>query len=123
MHTLSSKPSLMTEIQENSGNILLASVYSVCGAVVFVILITCLVLSLVFLKLLRNKDREFNLPQAQCLDDDTIPKAEMDTLKADLSLISDDKNDTYSEPVFENIECETSIQDFKEDVPKESCLR
>ena len=55
-------------------------------------------LSLVFLKLLRNKDRELNLRQAQCLDDDIIPEAEMDTLKADLSLSSDDKND--SEPVF-----------------------
>ena len=112
----------MTEIQENNGNILLTSIYSVCGAGVFIMLITCLILSLIFLKLLRNKDQEFSLPQAQCLDDDIIPEAEMDTLKADLSLSSDDKNDTYSEPVFENIKCEASVEDFKEDIPKESCL-
>ena len=113
----------MTEIQENSGNTLLTSVYSAYGAAVFVMLITCLILSLIFLKLLRNKDREFSLPQAQCLDDDIIPEVEIDTLKADLSLSSDDKNDTYSEPIFENIKYEASVEDFKEDIPKESCLR
>ena len=54
------------------------------------------------------------------LSDDNIPEAEMDTLKPDLSLSSDNmKNDTYSEPVFDNIKC---VQDFKEDIPKESCL-
>ena len=104
----------MTEIQENNGNMLLTSIYSMCGAGVFVMLITCLILSLVFLKLLRNKDREF------------IPEAEMDTLKADLSLSSDDKNEIYSEPVFKNIKCEGSVEDYvyiKEDLPNESCLR
>ena len=106
MYTISSRPSLgqVTEIQEfqNNVNILLTSISSVCGAVVFVMLIMCLILSLVCLKLLRKKNREFSLSQAQCLYDDIIPEVQMDNLKADLSLLSsDDKNDNYiyySEP-------------------------
>jgi hypothetical protein len=130
--TISSRPSLgpVTEIQEfqNNVNILLTSIYSVCGAGVFVLLITCLVLSLVCLKLLRKKDREFSLPQAQRLDDDIIPEVQTDNLKADLSLNSYDKSesDIYSEPVFENIKCGASVEDYiyiKEDIPNESCLR
>ncbi len=116
MYTISSKPSLglVTEIQEfqNNGNILLTSISSVCGAVVFVMLITCLILSLVCLKLLRKKDREFSLPQAQCLYDDVIPAIQMDNLKDDLSLNSYDKNDTYSEPVFENIKYGADVEDY-----------
>lgn len=112
MNTLSSKPSLVTEIQENNGNILLTSIYSACGTGVFVMFTVCLILSLVFLKLLTKKDREFSLPQAQCPDDGIIPEAEMDTLKADLSLSPDDKNETYTEPVFENIKCETRVEDY-----------
>ena len=77
MYTISSRSSLgpMTEIQEfqnnnDNGNILLTSISSVCGAVLFVMLITCSILSLVFLKLLRKKDQEFNLPQVQGLYDE-----------------------------------------------------
>jgi hypothetical protein len=108
MHTISSRPSLgpVTEILQefqNNGNILLTSISSVCGAVVFAMLITCLILCLVCLKLLRKKDREFSLPQGQCLYDDINPEVQMDNLKADSSLSSYDNNDTYSEPVFENI--------------------
>jgi hypothetical protein len=127
-YTLSSKPSLVTDLEmsENNVNILLTSIYSLCGAGVFVLLITCLVLSLVCLKLLRKKDREFSLPQAQRLDDDIIPEVQTDNLKADLSLNSYDKSDIYSEPVFENIKCGASVEDYtyiKEDIPNESCLR
>ena len=67
----------------------------------FVMLITCLILSLTFLKLLKRKDQESSLSQARCLDADITTKAEMDNLKVDLSLY--DRFDIDSAPVYENI--------------------
>ena len=92
----------MTVMLEN--DVLLASIYSLCGAVVFILLITCLILSLVFLKLLRKKDQESSLSQAraQCVEDDITTEEEMDNLKVDLSI--SDKIDIDS-AVYENIKC------------------
>ena len=75
-------------IPKNNVNTFLTSVYSLCGVVMFIMLITCLVLSLAFIKLVKKK--------ARCLEDDVATptyKAEMDTLKVDLSLNFCDRTD------------------------------
>ena len=75
----------VTMMLEN--DVLLTSIYSLCGAVMFIMFITCLILSLVFLKLLRKKDQESSLSQAraQCLEDGITTEADMDNLKVDLT--------------------------------------
>lgn len=102
--TLSSKISPVTMIPENTMNILLTSIYSLCGAVVFIMFIVCLILSLVFLKLLKKKAQEYSTSQVQCLEDDIATpatEADMDNLKVDLSFY--DKIDIDSAPGYKNI--------------------
>ena len=94
-------------ISKDSVNIPFTSIYSLCGAALFILLIICLILSLVFLR-----RKSSNTLQARSLEgdiDSPTYEAEMGKLKVDLSFC--DKTDNNNTHMYENFKCGVSVKD------------
>ena len=106
----------VASLPEGKRNILLILVSSLCGAFLLVMFVICVVLTLVFLKLVIKRASISSTSQARFLEDesghdftdeeisDIQCKCNHDELKLDLSLMLSDKSGIIEEmPVYDNI--------------------
>ena len=102
-------------IPDGKNSTLIVLVYSLCGAILLILLVICLMLTLVFLKLLLKTPSSASQPRFQ---EDEIAgqgptyeeisdhkcNGEMDILAVDLSLMLSDKSEMIDRsPVYDNV--------------------